>query len=99
MKSQPAPIRDVLKAVFEKIEAGKTYTREDVEQRWVQVVGEAAFKHSRPVVYKKNILTVHVDNSVWMHELVMGKRKILKALQRELGKDRISDIVFKIGEF
>ena len=99
MTSRPTPIKDVLKSVFEKIESGKTYTREDVEAQWVKIVGETGFKHSRPVVYKKNVLTVYVDTSVWMQELSMQKRKILKGLQRELGQDKISELQFKIGEF
>ncbi len=99
MSHAPVPIRDVLKSVFEKIESGKTYTREDVEARWSKIVGESGFRHSRPVVFKKNILTIYVDNSVWMQELAMKKRQILKSLQKELGKDRISEIQFKIGEF
>ena len=97
--SKPQPIKDVLKSVFEKIENGRTFTREDVEARWVKLVGDAGFKHSRPVVFKKTVLTVYVDTSVWMQELSMQKRKILKGLQRELGKDKISEIQFKIGEF
>ena len=99
MKNNPTPIKDVLKSVFEKLESGKTYTREDIEAQWGRIAGEAAFRHSRPVVFKKDILTVYVDNSVWMQELSMQKRKILKGLQRELGKDKISDIQLKIGEF
>ncbi len=99
MGVNPVPIKEVMKLVFEKIESGKTYTREDIETRWSGIVGEAGFKHSRPVVFKKSVLTVYVDNSVWMQELSMQKRKILKSLQKELGKDRISDIQFKIGEF
>ena|SRR3989338_160578 len=99
MGHKPISIKDVLKAVFEKMESGRTYTREDIEARWSKIVGEAGFKHSRPVVFKKNVLSVSVDNSVWLQELSMQKRKILKGLQRELGKDKISDIQFKIGEF
>ena len=99
MSHPPASIKDILKTVFEKLESGKTYTREDIEERWKVIAGETGFKHSRPVVFKKNILTVYVDNSVWMQELAMKKRKILKGLQKELGKDKISDIQFKIGEF
>ena len=93
------PIKDILKSVFEKIESGKTFTREDIEERWKEIVGEVGFKHSRPVVFRKEILSVRVDNSVWLQELSMKKRKILKGLQRELGKDKISDIQFKIREF
>ena len=99
MGGRATPIKDILKTVFEKIESGKTYTREDVEAQWLKMVGEPGFKHSRPIVFKKNILTVSVDSSVWLHELSMQKRKILKGLQKELGKDKISEIQFKIGEF
>ena len=99
MSNSPALIKDILKTVFEKLESGKTYTREDIEEKWKEIAGETGFKHSRPVVFKKNILTVYVDSSVWMQDLVMKKRKILKGLQKELGKDKISDIQFKIGEF
>ena len=99
MGREISPIKDVLKAVFEKLEGEKTYTREDIEERWKEIVGEAGFKHSRPVVFRKGVISVRVDNSVWLQELVMKKRKILKGLQRDLGKDKISDIQFKIGEF
>ncbi len=99
MSREITPIRDVLKNVFEKMESGRTFTREDIEERWKGLVGEAGFRHSRPVVFKKGILSVRVDNSVWLQDLSMKKRKILKGLQRELGKDKISDIQFKIGEF
>ncbi len=93
------PIGDILKTVFQKLESGRTYTREDIEERWKAIIGDAGFKHSRPVVFRKGVLGVRVDNSVWLQELSMKKRNILKGLQRELGKDKISDIQFKIGEF
>ena len=99
MRKDAAPIGEILKSVFEKLESGRTFTREDIEERWKELVGEPGFKHSRPVVFKKGILSVRVDNSVWLQDLSMKKRKILKGLQRELGKDKISDIQFKIGEF
>ena len=99
MRNEIISIKDILKTVFEKLEGEKTFTREDIEERWKEIIGETGFKHSRPVVFRKGILSVRVDNSVWLQELSMKKRKILKGLQRELGKDKISDIQFKIGEF
>ena len=93
------PIGDIVKSVFEKLESGKILTREDVEACWKGVVGETGYRHSRPVFLRKAVLTVWVDNSVWIQELTFKKRKSLKALQRFFGKDKISDIQFKIGEF
>ena len=99
MGHEITPIKTILKTVFEKLQGEKSFTREDIEERWKEIAGDAGFGHSRPVVFRKGILSVRVDNSVWLQELSMKKRKILKGLQRQLGKDKISDIQFKIGEF
>lgn len=93
------PISEIVKNVFSKIENEKTVTKEDVENHWKEVVGEQAFKHSRPVTLRKGTLTVLIDTSGWMQALSLQKRKTLKGLQRIFGKDRISEIQFKIGEF
>jgi predicted nucleic acid-binding Zn ribbon protein len=45
------------------------------------------------------VLTVCVDSSSWMQEMSMQKRRILKRLKSIFGKDRISELHFKIGEF
>ena len=99
MKSGITPIGEIIKTVFTQLESEKNLSKEDVEERWKELVGEAGFKHSRPVTFRKTVLTVRVDSSVWMQEMSMQKRKILKGLKRIFGKDRISEIHFKIGEF
>lgn len=98
-KSRPVPIGDVIKSVFTKIEGEKTMSKEVVETAWKESVGVAGSGHSTPVELKKGLLFVRVDSSAWMQELSLQKRKILKGLQRALGKDRITGINFKIGEF
>lgn len=94
-----APIGDVIKDVFERLEKEKDLSRESIEGVWGAQVGEAGVQHSKPASLKKGILTVRVDSPAWMQELTMRKRAILKGLKRALGKDRISEIHFKIGEF
>lgn len=99
MPSGASPIGDVLKTVFERLEKDKKSTKEEIDEIWKAIVGEKGFKHSRPSTLRKAVLTVNVDSSVWLHSLSMDKRQILKALKRELGKDKIQDIHFKTGEF
>ena len=98
MKNNATPIKDVLKSVFLQLEKSRDICREDVEERWKRVVGEGGFRHSRPVLLRKGVLTVRVDNSSWMQEMAMRKRKLLKQLKTAFGKDKISEIHFKIGE-
>ncbi len=91
------PLGDIVKSVFERIESGKTLTKEDVEARWKEIAGNAA-KHTHPAALRKTILTVLVDSSAWMQEMTMRKRILLKQLKTAFGKDKISGIHFKIGE-
>jgi len=97
-KGQIIPVGDIVKAVFERLEREKTLTREDVEARWKELVGEAGVKHARPVSLRKGMLTVFVDSSGWMQEMSFQKRKLLKQLKRVFGKDKILGIQFRIGE-
>ena len=99
MKSKISPISEVIQSVFTKLEGTTNPFQEDMESLWKELVGQDGFRHSRPVAIRKNILNVLVDNSSWMQELSMRKRNILKGLKRKLGKDKISEIHFKIGEF
>ena len=97
-RNDPTPIGEVLKAVFRHLEDENDISREFIESRWKELVGEGAFQHSKPMTLRKKVLTVSIDSSGWLQELSMQKRKLLKGLQRTLGKDRISEIHFKIGE-
>ena len=92
------PIGDIVRSVFERIEKEKSFTREDIEERWKEMAGQDAARHTRPASLRKGVLTVFVDSSPWMQQMNYEKRKLLKQLKRAFGKDRISGIHFKIGE-
>ncbi len=98
MKNGLTPIGDIVKNVFAKIEQEKDFSQEEIDTLWNEIAGSAA-KHSVPVSIKNSILTVRVDSSAWMQELSLNKRTLLKGLKRKLGKDRISEIRLKTGEF
>ena len=99
VKSKILPISEVIQSVFTKLESAANPFQENMESLWKELVGQDGFRHSRPVAIRKKILNVLVDNSTWMQELSMRKRSILKGLKRKLGRDRISGINFRIGEF
>ncbi len=99
MKRKVSPIGDVLKQVFSEIEKRQEICEDEISGLWAALVGEAGFKHSRPEKMKKKVLTVRVDNSAWLQDLTLRKHPLLKGLKRALGKDRICEIHFRIGEF
>ena len=99
MKRKVSPIGDVLKQVFLEIEKRQEISEDEISGLWKDLVGETGFKHSKPERLKKKALTVRVDSSAWLQELTLRKHPLLKGLKRALGKDRICEIHFKIGEF
>ena len=92
-------IGDVLKNVFLEIEKNQEFSEDEISRLWKELAGETGFRHSRPEALKRKVLRVRVDNSAWLQELTLRKRELLKGLKRALGKDRISEIHFRIGEF
>ncbi len=62
---------------------------------WKKVVGKKLSQHSKVKKLKDNTLFVGVSNSVWLQELLLLKRKILKDLNNNLDFE-ISEIVFYI---
>ena len=99
MKNKPAPIGEVIQGLFERMEKERGLSREDIDGTWKELVGEKGFGHSKPASLRKGVLLVRVDSSAWLQDLVMRKRALLKGLKRVLGKDRISEIHVRIGEF
>ena len=57
-----------------------------------------AVSHTKPAAIKKNVLTVEVDSSTWIYFLSMKKKGILESMKKTLGKGKIEDIRFRIGE-
>jgi predicted nucleic acid-binding Zn ribbon protein len=98
-KKNISAISEIIGGVLGKLEKQKNSSKEEMELCWRKLAGEKAFVHSRPVSMRKKVLTVRVDTSAWLEALTLDKRKLLKGLKRQLGKDKISTLHFKIGEF
>ncbi len=98
-KKVASSLGDILPEIVRRLEKEKNPSKESIDAEWKAICGDSAFKHSRPGTLRKKILTVKVDSPAWLQELDLQKRKLLKGLKRIFGKDRISEIRFKIGEF
>ena len=99
MKRKVSPIGDVVRSVVSRLAAQKSIGKEAVDASWKESVGEEGFKHSRPVAVRQKVLTVRVDSSAWLEELALKKRRILKAMKQRIGRDKLTEIRFRIGEW
>jgi predicted nucleic acid-binding Zn ribbon protein len=64
---------------------------------WPQVVGERLARRTRATRWREGRLWVEVDGSVWMHELSVLKRDLVRRLNEHLGEERVVDLVFVLS--
>ena len=63
---------------------------------WARVVGPRVARHTRAIAFEQGVLRVEVEGSAWMHELGYLKHDLIKAVNRELGSDRVRDVRFVV---
>lgn len=64
---------------------------------WDSLLGNMA-SHARAVGIRGGKIHVEVDSSVHLQELTLRKKEILRKLNGYLGRQKIKDVLFKIGE-
>ncbi len=62
---------------------------------WDSVVGKGIAKQTEQLSIKNRVLYVRLNSSVVRNELMMAREKIKDALNREVGKEVITDVVFR----
>ena len=63
-----------------------------VQEAWIKTMGKNIQKYTYKVYYKKGILYVKLKSSVLKEELTFEKVKIIKLINKELGKEYIKDM-------
>ena len=63
---------------------------------WARVVGPRVARHARAIGFEHGVLRVEVDGSAWMHELGYLKQELIRAVNRELGSDRVREVRFVV---
>jgi len=96
--AKPENIGGVINQVIKKLDAKTHGQREDVVEAWQDAIEPDAASHTKPVAIRKNVLTIEVDSSTWLYFLSLKKKNILTAMQKTVGKDKIEDIRFRMGE-
>jgi hypothetical protein len=70
----------------------------EVVKVWNRLLDPNIAAHAQPVGLRKGTLFVHVDNSVWLTEIVRYRqREILTRLQASFGSQVIQRISFRLG--
>ena len=61
---------------------------------WPQAVGPQIARRSRAVRFQDGVLWVEVEGSVWLHQLTVLKRDLIRKIGERIGPDTIRDLRF-----
>ncbi len=95
---KPEEIGFIISQVIKKLDTKTHGSIEEIVQAWHNAIEAKAISHTKPVAIKKNILTIEVDSSTWLYMLSLKKKNTLAKIQKALGKEKIKDIRFRMGE-
>ena len=65
-----------------------------IQESWHKLLGENINAYTQNITLKKDVLVVKLTSSVLRQELSYGKDKIIRMINKSLGKEKVRDIRF-----
>ena len=97
-RSKQKSIENIVKDVIKDLSGKGRVSEEEIRDAWGEAAGNRAAAHTKPVLIKKSVLTVNVDNSGWLYELTIKKGKLLEKLDGKIRGKHLKGLRFRIGE-
>ena len=88
-------ISEALKEFVSENKLQKGLDKIDVKNVWYSQMGPAIEKYTTAIKLEREVLHVQLSSSVLREELSYGKDKIIKMLNRELGRELIKKLVLR----
>ena len=85
-------ISKVIEEVFSQKQIRIGIDNIKVQDAWKKTMGKNIQNYTFKVIYKKGTLQVKLKSSVLKEELTYEKLKVIKLINKELGKEYIKDI-------
>jgi predicted nucleic acid-binding Zn ribbon protein len=87
-------LKNAITALLKKNNLEKGVNQNNALLIWASTVGKKIAQNTNPDKVEHGVLTIKVESPTWRQELVFEKQKILKKLNKKLGKNTIREIRF-----
>ncbi len=91
-------ISDILNSALGKYRPAKDTDMTQIWDIWDSAVGHAIAMNAKPDAFKDGHLTVNVSSSAWIHQLKFLEKEIISNINKQMDKNLIKQIRFKIGK-
>jgi len=91
-------ISDILNSALGKYRPARDTDMTKIWDIWDLAVGSPVAMNAKPDAFKDGHLTVNVSSSAWIHQLKFLKKEIILNINKQMGRDLVKQIQFKIGK-
>ncbi|MCW2119901.1 DUF721 domain-containing protein [Flavobacterium sp. 7A] len=88
-------VGDVLKQIIQGNKLQPGMDQINVKEAWESLMGNGVNSYTQNVALKNSTLYVELTSSVLREELSLGKSKIIKMINEELGREVITNVVLR----
>ncbi len=99
MGSRPKEISTILRNIFPHVDLTNKLKEYAIKKSWARTVGENIARRARPRRLIDRTLHLTVSSSPWMTELKYLKGDLIAKVNKRLGEELVTDIIFKLGNF
>lgn len=89
-------IDSVFNQIKKKLKISEFYEL-SITKIWKDVTGDVISQVSIPIHLEDGVLTVNVRDTIWLNQLTLLKKEIIKQINENLGKEVVKDIKYKVG--
>ncbi|MER3317602.1 MAG: DUF721 domain-containing protein [Allomuricauda sp.] len=93
--SSHIPLSEALSEFIQENKLQKGMDRVDAREAWVKLMGNGVNNYTTGVELRNETLFISLSSSVLREELSLGKTKIIKMINEELGKDLVKKLVLR----
>lgn len=89
------PLSEALNEFIKENKLQKGMDKVDVRDAWVNLMGNGVNNYTTAVELRNETLFVSLSSSVLREELSLGKSKIIKMVNEELGRELVKKLVLR----
>lgn len=94
-KAEEASLKEVLEKMIEVYKWKGKLHQTRIKSLWHEMMGPAISRHTTELkVYRKKLF-VQIDSAALRQELAMGREKIRKNINREIGEDYLQEVIIR----
>ncbi|MEO0340635.1 MAG: DUF721 domain-containing protein [Bacteroidota bacterium] len=88
-------MKEVLNKMLEVYKLKGKLNQSRVKSLWLSLMGSAIAGHTTEIKVFRSKLYVSIDSAPLRQELYLGRSKILKMLNEELGEEYLKDVIIR----